>query len=219
MAGQEEDLKEYVYKVLVVGNVGTGKTAIIQRSVHHIFSDNYKTTIGVDFALKEIRWDPKSIVRLQLWDIAGQERFGSMTRVYYKEAVGAFIVFDLSREFEQSFEIVKKWKADIDSKVTLASGKPIPVVLLANKCDLLKIPVNEELMNEFCHKNGFVAWLATSAKENINIEQGMRCIIEHISKRVGEEDGFSSLPPRAVKLSEKDASGGSGAGSTGCCGS
>jgi Ras-related protein Rab-32 len=62
-----------------------------------------------------INLDSNTVVRLQLWDIAGQERFGNMTRVYYKEAVGAFIVFDVTRA--STFEAVHKWKHDIDSKV------------------------------------------------------------------------------------------------------
>jgi Ras-related protein Rab-32 len=68
---------------------------------------------------------------LQLWDIAGQERFGNMTRVYYKEAVGAFVVFDVTRL--STFEAVQMWKSDLDNKVLLPNGKPIPAVLLANK--------------------------------------------------------------------------------------
>lgn len=70
-------------------------------------------------------------MRLQLWDIAGQERFGSMTRVYYKEAVGAFVVFDVTRA--ATLEAVHKWKVDLDSKVVLPDGRAIPTVLLANK--------------------------------------------------------------------------------------
>ena len=160
--------------MLVVGDIGTGKTSIIKRYVHGIFSNHYKATIGVDFALKGtlrysvtpnanaitrsmfmscmracvrvacvyapvlmmmhsrltrtcfdcpmvlcvppvINLDSNTVVRLQLWDIAGQERFGNMTRVYYKEAVGAFIVFDVTRA--STFEAVHKWKHDIDSKV------------------------------------------------------------------------------------------------------
>ena len=90
--------------------------------------------IGVDFALKVIQWSPDIIVRLQLWDIAGQERFGNMTRVYYKEALGAFVVCDVTRQ--STFEGVTKWKDDIDAKVSLPNawgGGNIPVVLLANK--------------------------------------------------------------------------------------
>ena len=68
---------------------------------------------------------------MQLWDIAGQERFGNMTRVYYKEAVGAFLVFDVNSP--QTFNAVLKWKHDLDTKVCLADGNPIPCLLLANK--------------------------------------------------------------------------------------
>ncbi|KAG0018509.1 rab32, member RAS oncoprotein [Podila clonocystis] len=75
------EIREYLYKILVIGDLGTGKTSIIKRYVHNIFSMNYKSTIGVDFALKVIQWSPDTVVRLQLWDIAGQERFGNMTRV------------------------------------------------------------------------------------------------------------------------------------------
>ena len=98
-----------------------------------MFNREYKATIGVDFAYKLIQVSPNQVVRLQLWDIAGQERFGNMTRVYYREAVGAFIVFDLTRH--STLETVKKWKQDIDTKVRLQDNfeSPIPVVLLANK--------------------------------------------------------------------------------------
>jgi len=114
-SGEGEGVKEYLYKVLVVGDIGVGKTSIIKRYVHNIFSMHYKATIGVDFALKVINWDPRTVVRLQLWDIAGQERFGNMTRVYYKEAVGAFVVFDVTRV--GTFEAVQKWKNDIIAKL------------------------------------------------------------------------------------------------------
>jgi GTPase SAR1 family protein len=81
--------------------------------------------------LKEIKWNKDTLVNVQLWDIAGQERFASLTRMYYKQAKGAFVVFDLGRE--KTFDAVLKWKADIDAKVTLPNGDVIPVVLLANK--------------------------------------------------------------------------------------
>ncbi|KAK9505595.1 hypothetical protein O3M35_009607 [Rhynocoris fuscipes] len=64
--------KECLYKILVIGELGTGKTSIIKRYVHQFFSQHYRATIGVDFALKVINWDPNTIIRLQLWDIAGK---------------------------------------------------------------------------------------------------------------------------------------------------
>jgi Ras-related protein Rab-32 len=66
-----------------------------------------------------------------LKDIAGQERFGNMTRVYYKEAVGCIVVFDVTRA--STFDAVSKWKADLDNKVHLPDGNPVPCILLANK--------------------------------------------------------------------------------------
>lgn len=94
----------------------------------------------------------------------GQERFGNMTRVYYREAMGAFIVFDVTRP--ATFEAVTKWKEDLDSKLVLPNGKPVPTVLLANKCDQgIDVLMNNGIkMDQFCKENGFVGWFETSAK-------------------------------------------------------
>lgn len=70
---QNNHQKEHLYKILVIGDLGVGKTSIIKRYVHHNFSPNYRATIGVDFALKVLNWDQET-VRLQLWDIAGTEQ-------------------------------------------------------------------------------------------------------------------------------------------------
>ncbi|XP_047463347.1 ras-related protein Rab-32 isoform X2 [Mugil cephalus] len=167
--------QELLFKVLVIGDLGVGKTSIIKRYVHHIFSQHYRATIGVDFALKVLHWDQDTVVRLQLWDIAGQERYGNMTRVYYREAVGALVVFDVTRA--STFDAVLKWKDDLDSKVTLNHGRPVPAVLLANKSDQLTSP--QPRLDSFCRDNGFVGWFETSAK-NSNIEEAARCLVENI---------------------------------------
>ncbi|XP_055852839.1 ras-related protein Rab-32 isoform X2 [Episyrphus balteatus] len=175
-----QEKREHLYKILVIGELGTGKTSFIKRYVHQFFSQNYRATIGVDFALKVLNWDSNTIVRLQLWDIAGQERFGNMTRVYYKEAVGAFIVFDVTRS--GTFDCVSKWKEDLDSKVQLPDGSPIPCILLANKCDQDKqgIITTPEKMDEYVRENGFAGWFETSAKENINIDEAARALVNKI---------------------------------------
>lgn len=185
---------EHLYKVLVIGELGTGKTSIIKRYVHQFFSQHYRATIGVDFALKVVHWDQSTVIRLQLWDIAGQERFGNMTRVYYKEAVGAFIVFDVTRS--STFESVAKWKQDLDTKVQLPDGSPIPCVLLANKCDQPKegIAASSAKMDEYCKEKGFAGWFETSAKDNINIDDAAKFLVGTIlqndqwSTSIKEED-------------------------------
>lgn len=216
MAGREAQqaqaaTKEFLFKVLVVGDMATGKTAIIRRCVEGAFSDNYKTTIGVDFALKTIKWGSNTLVYLQLWDIAGQERYGNLTRVYYKEAVAAFVVFDLTRN--SSFESVKRWKDDIDNKVRLPNGDPLPVILLANKCDMVKTALNEEVMDQYCKENGFISWFATSAKENTNIDESVACIVNHVIKK--DEQGAKG-DAEAFALNEAGPSARPSSG--GCCG-
>jgi len=191
---QEDEFEEYVYKILVVGDLGCGKTSFIHRYVNHVFSNTYRATIGVDFALKTLKWDNKTSIRLQLWDIAGQERFGHMTRVYYKEAVGAMIVFDVTRE--KTFQAVTKWKADIDDNLEV-DGTSIPVVLLANKIDLAEEPLDKEKMERFCKENKFIGWFETSAKDNINIDSAGNYLVDHILKN----------DPKAMKSPEpKEAS-------------
>ena len=136
-------LKEYnratekLFKVIIIGDPGVGKTSFIRRYVSNNFRADYKATIGVDFALKIVRWTETQTIKLQLWDIAGQERFTWMTRVYYKEgntvfniktlttklnnqwytssAQGCLIMFDLTNR--NSFDNAVKWKKDVDSKV------------------------------------------------------------------------------------------------------
>ncbi|KAF9903972.1 rab32, member RAS oncoprotein [Linnemannia zychae] len=197
------DIREYLYKILVIGDLGTGKTSIIKRYVHNIFSTNYKSTIGVDFALKVIQWSPDTVIRMQLWDIAGQEKFSGLTRVYYKEAVAALVVYDITRP--NTFEAVPKWKADLDTKVCLPDGQPIPVVLLANKMDLqdeASVGLDGEEMERFCEDNGFLKWFGTSAKDNRNIDDAARFLLEEIMHREAEHANQQAHDADRIQLTQ-----------------
>lgn len=177
---------EYLSKVLVVGEVGVGKTSIIKRYLHNLFSDGWKTTVGVDFGLKVLQYDPQTTINLQLWDIAGQERFSNMTRVYYKDASAAIVVFDVTRV--ATFQAVKKWKDDIDNKVTLPNGKRLPVILLANKIDLspeaLSSPESKDQMEKYCKENGFLCWMDTSAKDDTNVSDAIMKLVHEVVKNI-----------------------------------
>uniref|UniRef100_A0ABI7WSN1 Ras-related protein Rab-32 n=1 Tax=Felis catus TaxID=9685 RepID=A0ABI7WSN1_FELCA len=79
-AAAAPETREHLFKVLVIGELGVGKTSIIKRYVHQLFSQHYRATIGVDFALKVLNWDSRTLVRLQLWDIAEHEQERSRER-------------------------------------------------------------------------------------------------------------------------------------------
>ncbi|XP_022617025.1 ras-related protein Rab-38-like [Seriola dumerili] len=195
---------ERLLKVLVIGDLGVGKTSIIKRYVHQVFSQHYRATIGVDFALKVLNWDHKTVVRLQLWDIAGQERYGNMTRVYYREAVGALVVFDMTRL--STFQAILKWKGDLDSKVALSNGRPVPAVLLANKCDQRRHGLCPKLpkLENFSREYGFVGWYETSAKDNTNIDAAITCLVKNII--TVEEERALSEATNAASKSEPEGS-------------
>eukprot|EP00743_Colponemidia_sp_Colp-15_P001688 GILK01001844.1.p1 GENE.GILK01001844.1~~GILK01001844.1.p1 ORF type:complete len:211 (-),score=36.77 GILK01001844.1:195-827(-) len=204
-----------VLKVLVVGDPATGKTSLIQRYVHNVFTGNYKTTIGVDFQLKILNLDGKN-VRLQLWDVAGQERLGGISRVFCKDAVGALVCFDISRR--STLDSCSRWKTDIDGKVRLPDESVLPMALLANKCDLLGTEgcVEEAVISDFAKKNGFIGSFQTSAKEDINIERAVAALVKEIlqhniskpTARHSQAEDVVSVRGGSVSAANKNAGGG-----------
>ncbi|CAG0881994.1 unnamed protein product, partial [Cyprideis torosa] len=167
-------LSDELFKVIVVGDACVGKTSFITRYVEGCFRMvEYKPTIGVDFALKILPWSSTEFVRVQLWDIAGQDRFAWITRVYYKDSQGCAIMFDLSSR--TSFLSVPKWKRDVDEKCRLDDGSPIPCVLLANKCDIprTKRQVRQSEIECMQRDEGFIGWTEVSAKDGIMVMESM----------------------------------------------
>ena len=104
-----------------------------------------------------------------------------MTRVYYKEAIGAIVVFDLTRP--ATYEAAAKWKKDIDEKVCLPDGSRIPVILVANKRDLAGVDSLPISIEQYSKEHGFIGWFETSAKDNVNIEEACRFLVQNIIDR------------------------------------
>jgi Ras-related protein Rab-32 len=207
--------KDFVLKVLVLGDPATGKTSIIKRYVSSLFSSHHKTTIGVDFQLKQLKVD-NTMVRLQLWDIAGQDRFGAIARVYYKDATGAMLVWDMSRP--STFQTIAKWKREIDSKVKLANGSPLPVILCANKCDIETAEIKDPAyLDEYCEQNGFVGWFETSAKTNHNIDKAARTLVSTILTHKDDLFGKPKVKTNTLDLNNSGQNGAAQQQQGSCC--
>ncbi|XP_069192606.1 ras-related protein Rab-7L1 isoform X1 [Procambarus clarkii] len=185
-----QEMTERLFKVIIIGDPTVGKTSFVQRYVQDSFRRDYKGTVGVDFALKILKWSDSETVKLQLWDIAGQERFTWMTRVYYKDAQGCIVMFDLSNR--NSFLNTLKWKKDVDSKCTLEDGSPIPCMLLANKCDLPHRQVDQLEIEKLYKEHNFTGWTETSAKEGLMVTDSMRFLVDVMMKQNDSREEDSS---------------------------
>jgi len=125
---------DYLFKSIVVGDGGVGKTALTLRFSKDFFTEDYKMTIGVDFHVKTITIngiDGPIRAKLQLWDTGGQERFSSIRPMYYRGSLGAVLVFDLTNA--ASFEHLPQWIEEVRANL---KGE-IPLLLVGNKSDLL----------------------------------------------------------------------------------
>ncbi|KAM4609875.1 ras-related protein Rab-7L1-like [Polymixia lowei] len=171
-------MTEHLLKILVVGDGDVGKTSFLHQYVNRQFNKTYKMTVGVDFCTKVLPWSETEKVRLQLWDIAGQERFISMTRAYYRGASGCVVMFDVTNW--ASFQSCLRWKQDLDDKAALPGGGSVPCILLANKCDLSDRVVSSRSIEGFSSAHGFVAWMETSVKHNKNVSEAVRRLVEEV---------------------------------------
>jgi small GTP-binding protein len=175
---------DHSVKTVVVGDSGVGKTSILFRYVNDHFSGEATPTLGVEFMSKVVDTQ-KHTVELQLWDTAGQELFRSVTRGYYRGAVGAFVVFDLTKR--ESFTNLSQWISDLRS----IARPDIVLVLLANKADLEQgRDVTRFEAEEFAKRTG-AAFFETSAKTGENIAAAMMKCLEGIEKLIdtGKYDG------------------------------
>lgn len=162
-------------KVLVVGDAATGKTSFIQRACRDQFSHAYQTTIGVDFALKNLEVRGENL-KFQLWDIAGQERFVGLARIYYRDAVAAFVLYDVTSR--RSFESALSWREDVRKKVFLPNDEPIPVYLIGNKCDMESRQVSEGEARRVQRSADFQAFFQSSAKTGEGVAESLQSMAE-----------------------------------------
>lgn len=142
MQNYEEEY-DYLYKIVLVGEAGVGKTHLLSRYVKGSLPKNPTSTIGVEFATRTVPLLTGGTVRAQIWDTAGQERYKSITSAHYRRAVGALLVYDITNE--KSFLNLKKWIDDLKEN----AEPDIVIMLIGNKIDLCeKSPNSRKVATE-----------------------------------------------------------------------
>lgn len=189
---------DYLFKILIIGDSGVGKSAILLRYLDDVFVDQYVTTIGVDFRIKTIEHRNK-VIKLQIWDTAGQERFRTITSSYYRGATAAIVVFDLTDK--ESFQNVKFWLDEIDRY----TNKPIKKIFIGTKFDdVNKIVVSGEDIKELEESHNAKCILA-SAKTGEGVNEAFDVIInEIIDFHVLTNDNKKQTPLKISDASKKD---------------
>ncbi|KAM3822613.1 ras-related protein Rab-35-like isoform 1-T1 [Vipera latastei] len=160
MAAKDYD---HLFKLLIIGDSGVGKSSLLLRFADNTFSGSYITTIGVDFKIRTLVINGER-VKLQIWDTAGQERFRTITSTYYRNTHGVIIVYDVTNA--ESFVNVKRWLHEIGQNCD-----NVCKILVGNKCEhLSRKQVETADARRFSEQMG-VRLFETSAKENLNVEE------------------------------------------------
>jgi len=154
---------DYLFKLLLIGDSGVGKSCLLLRFADDSFTDSYISTIGVDFRFRTVNIDMKT-VKLQIWDTAGQERFRTITSAYYRGAHGIIMVYDVTNL--ETIEHVEEWLNEVNRHASESTLK----LLVGNKADLQDDKkVSSEEAKKFADNLG-ISFLETSAKNSTNVE-------------------------------------------------
>ena len=176
----KDDEYDFLFKIVLIGDSGVGKSNILSRFTRNEFDLESKTTIGVEFATRSIQIDSKKI-KAQIWDTAGQERYRAITNAYYRGAVGALLVYDIAKHL--TYENVERWLKELKDH----ADANIVIMLVGNKCDLRHLrAVPTEEAKQFAEKNS-LSFLETSALDSTNVEEAFESIVREIFHMVYEQ--------------------------------
>ncbi|KAJ5045026.1 Rab GTPase ypt31 [Penicillium rubens] len=166
--------------VVLIGDSGVGKSNLLSRFTRNEFNLDSKSTIGVEFATRSIQVDSKTI-KAQIWDTAGQERYRAITSAYYRGAVGALLVYDISKH--QTYENVNRWLKELRDH----ADSNIVIMLVGNKSDLRHLrAVPTEEAKQFASENN-LSFIETSALDASNVELAFQNILTEIYRIVSSK--------------------------------
>jgi small GTP-binding protein len=185
-----ENTMEFFIKVVMLGEVAVGKTALTQRFIQNQFGSIYKATMGLDISVKEVQVQ-NNLVRLQVWDLGGRMQF-SFLRKFYQGAQGALLIFDLTRP--KTLKMLHQWINEIIMAIGLR-----PIMVIGNKTDIegFQIPrvEIEEEIRRIEEKLGvyYAGYYQTSAKTGTQVEIAFKDLVKLIFKQILAETHFQSL--------------------------
>ncbi|KAK1375391.1 RAB GTPase [Heracleum sosnowskyi] len=207
---------DYLFKIVLIGDSGVGKSNLLSRFTRNEFSLESKSTIGVEFATRSITVDEK-IIKAQIWDTAGQERYRAITSAYYRGAVGALLVYDVTRNV--TFQNVERWLKELRDH----TDANIVIMLVGNKADLRHLrAVSTENAQAFAERESNF-FMETSALESTNVESAFTEVLAQIyrvaSRRALEGGDDPTVLPkgRTIIVGGKDDV--SAVKTSGCCSS
>ncbi|KAI3982410.1 hypothetical protein MKX01_041248 [Papaver californicum] len=203
-AYRAEDDYDYLFKVVLIGDSGVGKSNLLSRFTRNEFSLESKSTIGVEFATRSLNVDGK-IIKAQIWDTAGQERYRAITSAYYRGAVGALLVYDVTRHV--TFENIERWLKELREH----TDPNIVVMLIGNKADLRHlVAVSSEDGTSFAERESLY-FMETSALEATNVENAFAEVLTQIyhivskkSVETGDDGATSAVPIKGERINVKD---------------
>jgi len=181
MSSRGDDEYDYLFKVVLIGDSGVGKSNLLSRFTRNEFNLESKSTIGVEFATRSIVVDGKRL-KAQIWDTAGQERYRAITSAYYRGAVGALIVYDIAKHL--TFENVDRWLKELRDH---ADANTV-IMLVGNKSDLRHLrSVTSDEAKLFAERNS-IAFIETSALDSTNVETAFCTILTDIYKVISQKE-------------------------------
>ena len=166
---------DFSFKIVLIGDKNVGKSQIFNRFVKNCFEENHKSTIGMEIGTKLFERE-KQKINIQLWDTMGEEQYKSLAKIYYKGAMGALTVFDLTNK--DSFLNVLKWIENIKQN-TLEN---VPIIIVGNKSDLVDKRIVKEEEAKLMAINNSYLYIETSAKTSFNIKDTFELLIAEIIK-------------------------------------
>ncbi|MFX1457204.1 MAG: Rab family GTPase [Promethearchaeota archaeon] len=163
---------DYTFKILLLGDASVGKTSFTKRYCYNIFNPSERLTIGVDFHVKTIELNGDRI-KLQIWDVGGEERFRFLLPTYCLGANAAFLLYDITRP--STLDNISEWMAIVRQK-----GGPIPIMLVGSKLDLAENSrqVQRDYGIQIAEKNNMASFVEISAKENVNVDDAFQVLTE-----------------------------------------